>query len=124
MPQIVTPESCLRVDSEVSIIHLFSQLGLPVPHVVACEGGFTPNELRFAVTVPRGIPDMPCVSQVGSPKDEELGDELKNRRDEALNSIAVVQRVQRLWADERRADGGFKQKTLSQPVHCARCGER
>jgi hypothetical protein len=37
MSQTVTPESCLRVHSEVAILHFVSQLGLPVPDVVVYE---------------------------------------------------------------------------------------
>jgi hypothetical protein len=49
--------------------------------------------------VPRGIPDVLMVPQIGSSDvAEELSEDLKNRREEAKDSIAVAQRYQRLQA--------------------------
>jgi hypothetical protein len=41
-----------------------------------------------------------CTPQIEAAVVEELGDELRNRRDEAKDSIAVAQRMQKMHADE------------------------
>jgi len=55
--------------------------------------GFTPNELRFGLS-PRSIVDAYNPAQLASANEsaEELADDLRNRREEARDSIAAARR--------------------------------
>jgi len=69
--------------------------------------GFSPNELRFAV-VPRSIPDAYSPTQLSTSESaEELADDLRNRREEARDSIALAQRKQKRYADKYRSGKTF-----------------
>jgi len=70
--------------------------------------GFTPNELRFALA-PRSIPDAYHPTQMStSEAAEELADDLRNRREEARDSIAAAQRKQKRYADKFRSGKRFE----------------
>jgi len=78
--------------------------------MVHTSTGFTSNELRFAL-VPRSIPDSfnPIQSQISTSEvAEELADDLRNRRDEARDSIAAAQRKQKKYADKHRSGKTFE----------------
>lgn len=66
--------------------------------------GYSPNELRLAIPL-RGIPDIVLPpSFPSSDAAETLIGELRNRRDEAKDSIRVAQRKQKKYYDSKRTD--------------------
>jgi hypothetical protein len=69
--------------------------------------GMTPNELRFAMQ-PRGLVDLMHPFEGTSETAETLAEDLKNRRDEARDSIAIAQRKQKRYADARRTPKEFE----------------
>jgi len=73
--------------------------------------GFTPNELRFAA-VPLSIPDVLNPLPPGQPSVSEnaelLAEDLRNRRDEARDSVAIAQRKQKRYADKGRSAKQFE----------------
>jgi transposase InsO family protein len=62
--------------------------------------GFSPNELRFAIK-PRGLADLFYPLEGTSDSAERLAEELKNKRDDARDSITVTQLKQRKYFNER-----------------------
>src|ERR1700694_3458247 len=67
--------------------------------------GFAPNELRFLI-LPRGIMDTLKVSAIDDIKSDaaqQLADDLRNRRDEARDAIAIAQSKQKEWADKKKS---------------------
>jgi hypothetical protein len=69
--------------------------------------GFSPNDLRYA-TKPRGLADLVLPLEGASESAERLVEELKNRRDEARDSIAIAQRKQKKYFDSKRQDKEFE----------------
>jgi len=75
--------------------------------MVHMSTGFTPNELRFALA-PRSISDaLNPVQASTSEVAEELADDLRNRREEARDSIAAAQRKQKRYTDKYRSGKTF-----------------
>lgn len=68
---------------------------------------FTPNELRFTMT-PRGLADLLHPIEGSSETAEQLAEDLRNRRDEAKDSIRVAQRKQKRYYDARRTPKEFE----------------
>lgn len=70
--------------------------------------GVSPNELHFAIQ-PRGLTDLtyPFETYKSSETAENLAEDLRNRRDEARDSIAVAQRKQKRYFDEKRNNKEF-----------------
>jgi len=70
----------------------------------------SPNELRFAMKL-RGIPDAILPVPDGQPTSEfahQLHEDLRNRRDEARDAIAVAQRKQKAYADRGKSRKVFE----------------
>jgi hypothetical protein len=68
---------------------------------------FTPNELRFTMT-PRGLADLLHPIEGSSESAEQLAENLRNRHDEARDSIRVAQRKQKRYYDARRTPKEFE----------------
>jgi hypothetical protein len=78
--------------------------------MVHISTGFAPNELRYLV-VPRGIMDTAAatdVSAVKSDSAQQMVDDLRNRRDEARDAIAIAQAKQKKWADSKRSSKEYQ----------------
>lgn len=69
--------------------------------------GFAPNDLRFAIK-PRNLVDVMHPFEGTSESAERLAEELKNRQDEAKDSIAIAQRKQKQFYDQKRQDKQFE----------------
>lgn len=69
--------------------------------------GFTPNQLRFTMT-PRGLAELLHPFEGASETAERLAEDLKNRRDEAKDSIKAAQRKQKKYYDARRQPKEFQ----------------
>lgn len=74
---------------------------------VGATTGFSPNELRYTLK-PRGLADLVHPLEGTSESAERLAEELKNKRDEARDSIAVAQRKQRQYFNDKRQDRQFE----------------
>lgn len=68
--------------------------------------GFSPNDLRFAVK-PRGLVDLFYPLEGTSDSAECLVEDLKNKQDEARDSIAVAQWKQKKYFDGKRQNKEF-----------------
>jgi hypothetical protein len=68
--------------------------------------GFSPNQLRYTVQ-PRGLTDLMYPLEGSSESAEQLAQELKNRQDEARDSIAVAQRKQKKYYDQKKKKHEF-----------------
>ena len=68
--------------------------------------GFSPNQLRYAVS-PRSIADLSYPIEGASESAEQLTEDLKCRRDEARDSIAIAQRKQRRLYNKTRSPKEF-----------------
>jgi len=68
--------------------------------------GFPPNELRYSV-MPRGLADLHYPIEGASESAERLAEDLKNKRDEARDSIAIAQWKQKRYFDGKRQDKEF-----------------
>jgi hypothetical protein len=68
--------------------------------------GFSPNELRFTVK-PRGLADLFYPIEGASETAERLAEDLKNKQDEARDSISIAQWKQKRYFDGKRQDKQF-----------------
>jgi len=68
--------------------------------------GFTPNQIRFAMA-PRGLADSLHPLEGASEAAETLAEDLRNRRDEARDSIRTAQRKQKKYYDARKKPDEF-----------------
>ena len=68
--------------------------------------GFTPNQIRFAMA-PRGLADLLQPLEGASEAAETLAEDLRNRRDEARDSIRAAQRKQKKYYDSRKKPDEF-----------------
>ena len=69
--------------------------------------GFSPNQLRFVLT-PKGLPNLLHPMEGTSEMAEQLADDLRNRRDEARDSIIIAQRKQKKYYDASRTPKEFE----------------
>lgn len=69
--------------------------------------GFSLNKLRYAVK-PRSLADLVLPIEGMSDSAERLEEELRNRRDEARDSIVIAQRKQRKYFNAKRQDKQFE----------------
>jgi hypothetical protein len=69
--------------------------------------GHAPNDLRFAIK-PRSLADLLYPLEGASESAEQLAEELKNRQDEARDSIAIAQRKQKRYYDQRHKPHEFE----------------
>jgi hypothetical protein len=79
---------------------------------VSDSTGFTPNQLRFTMT-PRGLADVLYHPMEGTSESaEEMAEDLRNRRDEARDSIKTAQRKQKQYYDANRIPKEFQVNDL------------
>ena len=75
---------------------------------------YSPNELRYVIP-PKSISDItldPAITSINASA-EQLCDDLRQRRQDAINSIAKAQKIQKKYVDSKRSDREFEEGELA-----------